>query len=349
MGGRRGKPFQRFLRLALKPLKRFCTSGTLFTGLKPGANERCARLSGFHAWKCLLLALLLVVGGCQPHGTRAVIIYTSQDQEFAEPILKGFTKQTGIEVRAVYDSEAVKTVALANRLLAEASHPQCDVWWSNEALRTRQLAKRGVFDTNFIAQFGFRSRRIVINTNKLALAAAPKSLVELTNAQWRGKVALAYPMFGTTSAQFIALRQRWGAARWEQWCRALAANKPFLVDGNSVVVNLVGRGEAVIGLTDSDDVSAGRREGLPVVALELNGESLLIPNSVAITRNAPHSAQAKRLFDYLASDGVVQQLIAVSALEANAPGLRPHLRVEWDLLVNDLEPATETLRQIFLR
>ena len=30
-------------------------------------------------------------------------------------------------------SEAVKTVGLANRLLAEMNHPQCDVWWSNEA------------------------------------------------------------------------------------------------------------------------------------------------------------------------------------------------------------------------
>jgi iron(III) transport system substrate-binding protein len=295
----------------------------------------------------VLLAFLC--GSCRDRSPSKVVIYTSQDQEFAEPIFKGFTRQTGIEVRAVYDSEAVKTVALANRLLAEAGHPQCDVWWSNEALRTRQLARRGVFDTNFIAQFGFRSRRMVINTNKLTQAAAPKSLLELTNAEWRGKVALAYPMFGTTSAQFIALRQYWGAAQWEQWCRMLAANKPFLVDGNSVVVNLVGRGEAVIGLTDSDDVAAGRREGLPVVALELNDESLLIPNSVAITRNVPHSVEAKRLFDYLASDAVVQQLIAASALEGKTPESQPHLRADWDSLANELEPATETLRQIFLR
>ena len=71
-----------------------------------------------------------------------VVIYAAQDQEFAEPILKQFEKQTGIKVRAVYDSEAVKTVALANRLLAEASHSRCDVWWSNEALRTRQQIRR---------------------------------------------------------------------------------------------------------------------------------------------------------------------------------------------------------------
>jgi iron(III) transport system substrate-binding protein len=59
-----------------------------------------------------------------------VIIYAAQDQQFAEPILKQFEKQTGIKVRAIYDSEAVKTVALANRLLAEAGHPRCDLWRS---------------------------------------------------------------------------------------------------------------------------------------------------------------------------------------------------------------------------
>src|SRR5256885_17027781 len=125
------------------------------------------------------IVICVLCVSCREAPRNEVIIYTSQDQEFAEPILNEFTKQTGAKVRAVYDSEAVKTVGLAQRLLAEANHPQCDVWWSNEALRTRQLARRGVFETNQIAEFGFRSRRIVINTNKLALAAAPKSPVDL--------------------------------------------------------------------------------------------------------------------------------------------------------------------------
>ena len=279
---------------------------------------------------------------CKPTG---VIIYTSQDQQFAEPILHDFTKQTGIKVRAVYDSEAVKTVGLAQRLLAEANHPQCDVWWSNEALRSRQLARRGVLETNAIVEFGFRSRRIVINTNKLALAAAPKSLVDLTNVEWRGKVALAYPMFGTTSAQFIALRQRWGAEKWERWCRALAANKPFLVDGNSMVVKLVGRGEAVVGLTDFDDVMAGQREGLPVVALPLSEGLIVIPNSVALVQGAPHPAEAKRLAEFITSGAVVGKLISAKALEGTL--ITPSL--DWNLVLNDLEIATEAMRGIFLR
>ncbi len=136
-------------------------------------------------------------------GQDQVIAYCAQDQEYAEPILAEFTKQTGIRVRAVYDNEAVKTVGLANRLLAERPHPQCDVFWGNEEMRTRQLAAQGVFrETNGWAAVGYRSRRIVINTNQLSLAAAPQSLLELTNAIWRGKVALAYPQFGTTGDAF---------------------------------------------------------------------------------------------------------------------------------------------------
>jgi iron(III) transport system substrate-binding protein len=291
---------------------------------------------------CVVALLCL---SCRDSHERPVIIYTSQDQQFAEPILNDFTKQTGIKVRAVYDSEAVKTVGLAQRLLAEARHPQCDVWWSNEALRTRQLGRRGVLETNTIVEFGFRSRRIVINTNKLALAAAPKSLVDLTNTEWRGRVALAYPMFGTTSAQFISLRSRWGAENWEQWCRALAANKPFLVDGNSMVVRLVGRGEAMVGLTDFDDVMAGQREGLPVMALPLSEGLIIIPNSMALVRGAPHPAEAKRLAEFISSGPVVAKLISASALEGTL--ITPPL--DWNLVLDDLEIATEAMRRIFLR
>ena len=295
------------------------------------------------------LVLLLLCCSCGEPDNREVILYTSQDQQFVEPILAEFTKQTGIKVRTVFDSEAVKTVGLANRLLAEAGHPQCDVWWSNESLRTRQLLRRGALETNSFAEFGFRSRRIVINTNRLALAAAPRSFLELTNAVWRGKVALAYPMFGTTSAQFIALRQHWGVTNWEQWCRALAANKPFLVDGNSVVVKLVGRGEAVVGLTDSDDVAAAQQEGWPVAALPLSAESVLIPNSIALVRGAPHAEAGRRLCEYLRSEAVVTQLIGASALEGKFIESQLHLNVDSNLVADELEAATEALRRIFLR
>ena len=90
----------------------------------------------------LVLLAVVLVCGCQRKEERTVVIYTSQDQVYAEPILQEFGRLTGVKVRAVYDSEAVKTVGLANRLLAERSHPQCDVFWNNEELRTRQQIGR---------------------------------------------------------------------------------------------------------------------------------------------------------------------------------------------------------------
>ncbi len=313
----------------------------------------CASWQTFLGFPILLLLVSVLFGllpTCGSGPKRTVTLYTSQDQNFAEPILHRFTKRHGIRVQTVFDSEAVKTVGLANRLLAETNHPQCDVWWSNEALRTRQLAARGVFrDTNSVATFGFRSRRLVVNTNLLALAQAPATLLELTNARWRGKVALAYPMFGTTSAHFLALRQHWGEAGWLAWCRALAANKPFLVDGNSVVVKLVGRGEAAIGLTDSDDILAGEVQRLPIAGGPITGESLLIPNSVAIVRGAPHGAEAEELFHYLRSDEVINDLIEAGALEGAQPGVRPRLNTDWDGVLADLDRANAQLKEIFLR
>lgn len=307
--------------------------------------------------RLILIAILVAAGlavlkSVVANRGRSVVAYCAQDQTYAGPVFREFQRQTGIKVRAVYDSEAVKTVGLANRLLAERRHPQCDVFWGNEELRTRQLAAAGVFrETNGWGAFGYRSRRIVINTNLLSLAAAPRSLLELTNEAWRGKVALAYPQFGTTATYFHALRQAWGDARWQAWCRALAANQPLLFDGNSVVVRMVGRGEAPVGLTDSDDIAVGQADGLPVASLPMTEEALLIPNTVGVTRGAPHPQAAQRLFDYLQSREVVQRLVSVNALEGLAADevATPTLRVNWDALLRELDRTTAELSGIFLR
>ena len=309
-------------------------------------------------WRVLALAAALIgfvfgpVSRTAQAANGTVVIYASQDEVYAEPILKGFERETGIRVLPNFDSEAVKTVGLANRLLAERSHTQCDVFWSNEELRTRQLAAAGLFRaTNGWAAIGFRSRRVVINTARVPTGEAPTSLQDLAGPKWKGKVAVAYPLFGTTATHFLALRQQWGEARWQAWCRALAANKPYLVDGNSVVVKLVGSGEALVGLTDSDDIADGQREGLPIAPLPMTDDTLLIPNTVAVLRDAPHAGAAQRLFDYLQRPATRAALVAAKALEAEAspPAAKAGLHPRWDDLLRDLETGTATLKEIFLR
>ena len=299
------------------------------------------------AWMAVLIG-----SGCGSDSRPAVTVYCAQDQVYAEPLLAEFTRETGIRVRTVFDSEAVKTVGLANRLLAEANHPQCDVFWGNEELRTRQLEVRGVWrETNGWAAVGFRSRRMIVNTNLLPLAMAPRSLIELTNAVWRGKVALAYPLFGTTVTHFLALRQEWGEAAWESWSRALTANGSMVVDGNSVVARLVAKGEAWIGLTDSDDIAVVQREGAPVVALPLTDLDLLIPNTIAVVRGAPHPGPAQALFEWLQRPEVLQRLVTLHALEGATPSalVEQTLQPDWPKLVTELEAGTVRLKEVFLR
>ncbi len=296
--------------------------------------------------------LLAFTAQTQAKDASRVIAYCAQDQVYAEPIFKQFEQQTGVKVLAVYDNEAVKTVGLANRLIAERSHPVCDVFWGNEEMRTRQLAAQGIFrETNGWAAFGYRSRRIVINTNKFSAVPAARHLFDLTNSIWHARVALAYPQFGTTATHFHVLRQYWGEFAWANWCGALAANRPLLVDGNSEVVKAVARGDAWIGLTDSDDIADGQREGLPVAPLPISEETLLIPNTAAVVRGAPHPASAQILFAYLQSRLVVEVLVRASAIEGPRADAVPTrtLQPDWARVLEDVNRTTSELNHIFLR
>lgn len=280
---------------------------------------------------------------------KTVIVYCAQDEVLAEPLLREFTRTTGCEVRAVYDSEAVKTVGLANRLLAEKDHPVADLFWGNEEFRTRWLAAQQVFQlSNGWASFGTRTRRLIMNTNRLTLADAPVSLTELTNARWKGRVSLAFPLFGTTATHLLTLRQAWGREAWLTWCGALKANHPFLEEGNSQVVARVGRGEAWVGFTDSDDAAAGQREGLPVIALPIEKWTLAIPNTVGIIRNARHPRAAEALRRYLGSRQIIDILIRKGGLET--ADLNPlTLHPDWDQILKSFPDATRELERLFQR
>ena len=290
--------------------------------------------------------LLVLLVGC---GSKrdSLTIYTSQDQVYAEPILRDFEKQSGIKIRAIYDSEAVKTVGLVNRLIFEKNNPQCDLFWNNEELRTRQLATKGVLNTNMrIEAFGTRTRQWVWNTNQISMASIPKDLFTLTNAHWRSKVAIALPLFGSTSTHFQILRQKWGKERWEQWCRGLIANDVITVDGNSVVVQLVGRGEVTLGITDSDDIRAGLNNQLPIAGKSIVEDGFIIRNSIGYIAGSPFQNLSKRLAEYLQSNSVKDSLIEAGALDSFSSGSSQ--KIDWQRIVAENEIAVNELKSVFL-
>jgi len=61
---------------------------------------------------CLVaVAATLGVCGCSSN-ERSVVVYVSEDQVFAEPILRDFERDTGIQVKAVYDPEEAKSAGV---------------------------------------------------------------------------------------------------------------------------------------------------------------------------------------------------------------------------------------------
>jgi len=71
------------------------------------------------------LSLFLFIACDNTKHKKEVIIYTSVDQHYSEPIFTAFEKETGIHVRAVFDIESSKTTGLVNRLIAEKNSPRC--------------------------------------------------------------------------------------------------------------------------------------------------------------------------------------------------------------------------------
>jgi iron(III) transport system substrate-binding protein len=266
---------------------------------------------------------------------RTVTVYVSTDRVFSEPVLREYERRTGVRVNAAYDTEETKSTGLANRLLAEMNRPQADVFWSNEPVRTLVLKSRGVLapyrspsaagipdalvDPDGVwTGFSARIRVIAYNTERVAPEEAPRSVFDLADPRWRGQAAIADPRFGSTSFHVAALYAQAGDAKMDEFFRRLEANAVRVVDGNSVVRDLVARGEVHVGLTDTDDVNVAIENGQPVGLILPDADGLgvpVMPNMVSLVANAPHAEEGRRLIDYLLSPDVERMLAASEAVQ----------------------------------
>ena len=173
-----------------------------------------------------------------PATAATVIVYVSEDQLFSEPVLKDFQHETGIEVKAVYDTEETKSTGVMNRLIAEKNNPQADVYWANEPIRAEVLKQRGIAEAYFSpnaneisAAFkepggywtGFSARARVLIVHK-RLADNPDSILAYTDPRWKGRAVIANPLFGTTTTQVAALFVAWGDERARNFMQDIKDN-----------------------------------------------------------------------------------------------------------------------------
>lgn len=298
----------------------------------------------------IFTALLLSVKVCS--AGNEVVIYTSEDKIFSEPVLQAFEKKTGIKVRAIYDTEETKSTGLVNRLIAEKNNPQADVFWSGDPVRPALLEFKGLVTPYFSSAasdipkmykdedghwtgFSARARIILYNTNLVNMDERPLSLFDLTKPVWKGQVAIANPLFGTTSIHMAALFIILGDEKAMKFLNDLKANGVKIVSSNSEVRRLVARGEVKIGITDTDDANVAIKEGSPVKVVfpdQTSIGTLIMPNMVCLIKNSPNQENGKKLIDYLLSAEVEKSLAWAAC--AQMP-LRYDVRTPADVLTID--------------
>ncbi|MCP4785405.1 MAG: extracellular solute-binding protein [Fuerstiella sp.] len=283
-----------------------------------------SRSSIVPAASCILIvaALTVIPPGStnSDSNTQQLVVYCAHDATHAESVVRRFETQTGISVDVRFDEEASKSLGLTNLLIAEQANPRCDVFWNNQTLGTIRLMAEDVLQpyvsTNadripdnfrnvdgYWTGFAARLRVYVVNTDHMSATQNDVATV-LQNGSLR-RVAIAQPLFGTTLSHYSVLMDQWGMERLKQWQSSIHERGIREVRGNSMTKDLVAEGICDIGFTDTDDAFAAIDDGMPVemvpVRLE-DGRTICLPNSVALIKDCPHPAAAKKFIDFLLSE-----------------------------------------------
>ena len=297
-----------------------------------------------------IVILAALAAGCTS-GQPEVVVYAALDREFSEPILNDFTKATGVKVLAKYDDESTKTVGLTNVLIQEAGRPRCDVFWNNEILNTLRLEEQGLLDAYhspaaeafpemYRSQggtwhgFAGRARVLIVNSNLVKEDERPKSIYDLADPKWKGKIGIARPVAGTTATHAAVLFATLDEEKAKEYFRNLRANTVQILGGNKQVAQACAAGQIAFGLTDTDDAIIEVERASPVAIVYPDRDpdqlgTLFIPNTLAILKGCPHPVSARKLVDYLLSPAVEEKLAAgASAQIPLNPNVEAKLRVE---------------------
>jgi iron(III) transport system substrate-binding protein len=273
-----------------------------------------------------MLMLALLFSGCLGKSDNEVVVYSALDKEFSQPILQDLETELDMRILTKFDQESNKTVGLVTDIIQNQSRPRTDVFWNNEILHTLRLQKLGLLEVyrspaadNFPSQFvsadetwhGFaaRARVLIVNTDLIPEPDDyPTSFFDLANPKWKGKCAMARPLFGTTATHAAVLFHQLGDKQAKKWLFEIS-NNAMIEGGNKQVAIKVARGQYAFGITDTDDAIIEIEQAKPVAIVFPDQEenqfgTLLIPNTLCLIKNGPNPERAKRLIDRLLKQDV---------------------------------------------
>lgn len=261
-------------------------------------------------------------GECTALDGRQVTIYSGRSENLMDPVLSAFQCETGIETNVRYDS----ATNLALTLAEEGDRTEADVFLSNSPGPIGFLEQRGLLgqidddvlnlvedqnrsDEGSWVGFSGRKRVAVYNLDSVSEDELPESVFELTEPEWRDRVALP----GTNGSfldWFTVFRAQEGDEVATQWLNDMVANGAKYYPNNRSIVDAAGRGEIDLGLVNhyyNYQEAAAIGEDHRALNHDLAGDdigSLLIITAATLVETTARPGEAQELIRYLLSEPV---------------------------------------------
>ncbi|WP_084959995.1 iron ABC transporter substrate-binding protein [Thermoactinospora rubra] len=186
----------------------------------------------------------------------ALVIYSGRNQNLVGPLLDKLKAATRLDVQVRYGDSA----ELAAQILEEGDRTRADLFFSQDAGALGALSKHGMLTPlpqNLLERVpdkyrgkdwvGLSGRSRVIVYDPRTVAAPPKSVLELTDPKWRGKVGWA-PTNASFQAFVTAMRVLKGEDATRQWLQAMKDNGTQTYPNNIAILNAVDDGKLQLGL-----------------------------------------------------------------------------------------------------
>ena len=151
-----------------------------------------------------------------------------------------------------------------------------------------------------------RARVLAYSTERLKPADLPKSVFDLTDERWKGKLGFAPPN-ASFQAFVSAMRIDVGDARTREWLKAIDANESKLFENNIQAVEAIANGEIDVALVNHYYLYELRRERGDDIPVDNHffrtGDPGALVNTagVGVLKAADHRDDARRLVEYLLS------------------------------------------------
>ena len=297
------------------------------------------------------------------------IAYGSLESDTMDDIMKAFRKKTGLDIE-YWRASATKVM---DRALSEAraGRPVADLIITNDN-PLRLMQKQNFFQkyesptwSDFPKDaidpvLGPRYRNVIIgvvyNKSGVKTEDAPKSLEELVNPKYKGKLVMPDPTQHTTTTQWVtSLHKLMGKEKADKFIRDLAAMKPILVESLLPSGERVSTGETPIAVTYVKYVHIFGEKGAPLDYVR-DPKMLGDGHYIGLAAKAPHPSTGKAFIDYFL-DNESMKIMASRGEFVNRKGVYPPLPgadkigfVEMeDLSTKEFAAKKKEYQQIFLR